>query len=181
MASDQWPTLTHPADGVWNNGSRGFRRWEKSTVLGTGAAVWDWASEEVLRWGVKTRSGFLVPSADAVTEGSRPVILAHAFGLSIREPVEVVDVVRTPDRVGFAYRTLPGHPVSGEEAFIVHRDQDELVTLTIRSLTRPSDSPRWRAAYPALLIAQQVARRRYLRALRLRAPGGTVEHDVHRH
>ena len=180
MASDQWPALTHPADGVWNDRSRGFRRWEKSTVLGSGAAVWDWAREEVLRWGVKTRSGFAVPSPDAVTAGSRPVILAHAFGLSVREPVEVVEVVRTPHRVGFAYRTLPGHPVSGEEAFIVHRDEEDVVTLTIRSLTRPSDSARWRAAYPGLLIAQKVTRRRYLRALRIRAHGGTVEHDVHR-
>jgi uncharacterized protein (UPF0548 family) len=169
MASDQWSTLTHPADRVWNDRSRGYRRWEKSTVLGTGTAVWEWAREEVLRWGVKTRSGFVIPSAQTATEGSRPVIVAHAFGLSIREPVEVVDVVDSPDRVGFAYRTLPGHPVSGEEAFIVHRD-GAAVVLTIRSLTRPSDSGRWRLMYPGLLVAQQVARRRYLRALRVRAP-----------
>ena len=42
------------------------------------------------------------------------------------------------------------------------------VSLTIRSLTRPGRG-HWRALYPALLIAQTVARRRYLRALRVRA------------
>ncbi|MGA7148988.1 MAG: DUF1990 family protein, partial [Microbacterium sp.] len=63
----------------------------------------------------------------------------------------------------------PGHPVSGEEAFIVHRDGDT-VTLTVRSLTRPARELRWRLAYPGLLVAQKVARRRYLRALRVRAP-----------
>jgi len=42
------------------------------------------------------------------------------------------------------------------------------VILTIRSVTRPGRG-RWRALYPVLLIAQAVARRRYLRALRVRA------------
>jgi uncharacterized protein (UPF0548 family) len=116
----------------------------------------------------KTRSGFTVTPDEAVRPGGRPVIVAHPFGLSVREPVEVVDVVETPDRIGFAYRTLPGHPVSGEEAFIVHRD-GESVVLTIRSLTRPAPTLRWRLLYPVLLVAQRVARYRYLRALRVRA------------
>jgi uncharacterized protein (UPF0548 family) len=60
---------------------------------------------------------------------------------------------------------MPGHPVSGEEAFIVHRRGDE-VHLTVRSLTRPASPQPWRALYPLLLIAQRIARRRYLRSLR---------------
>lgn len=94
----------------------------------------------------------------------RPVITAHPLGVSIHEPVEVVDVVQTADRVGFAYRTLPGHPVSGEEAFIVCRDGEQVV-LTIRSLTRPADKGPWQLAYPVLLLAQKVTRHRYMRAL----------------
>jgi uncharacterized protein (UPF0548 family) len=39
----------------------------------------------------------------------------------VREPVRVVAVADLPDRRGFAYDTLPGHPVTGEEAFIAHR------------------------------------------------------------
>ncbi|MGA7147171.1 MAG: DUF1990 domain-containing protein [Microbacterium sp.] len=163
-------SLTRPADAVWTEPDHGYRRWEKSAVLGTGDALWEWATIEVLRWGVKTRSGFSVTPSGPVTAGSRPVIMAHAFGLSVPEPVEVIEVVQTADRVGFAYRTLPGHPVSGEEAFIVHRD-GESVVLTIRSLTKPSSALRWRLAYPGLLVAQQVARARYFRALRRRAPG----------
>lgn len=162
-------TMTAPASASWDASPPAFRRWEKSTVLGHGDEVWAWAATELMRWGVKTRSGFTVTPEGPASAGARPIIVAHPFGLSVREPVEVVAVVDTPDRVGFAYRTLAGHPVSGEEAFIVRRDGDAVV-LTIRSLTRPGDSPRWRAAYPALLIAQQVARRRYLRALRVRAP-----------
>jgi len=161
-------TQTHPADLIWREATHGYRRWEKSTIVGTGSAVWEWATAEVLRWGVKTRSGFSVVPDTTVVAGTRPVVMAHPFGLSIREPVEVVQVVEEPGRVGFAYRTLPGHPISGEEAFIVHRDGDE-VLLTIRSLTRAADSLRWRLVYPGLLLAQKVARHRYLRALRPRA------------
>nr|WP_205835147.1 DUF1990 family protein [Microbacterium sp. CFH 90308] len=160
--------MTRPGDPVWRGEARGFRRWERTAVLGTSDGVWRWAASEVLRWGVKTRSGFSVTPATTVRRGSRPIILAHPFGLSIREPVEVVDVVDTPDRVGFAYRTLAGHPISGEEAFIVHRD-GATVLLTIRSLTRPASGQPWRALYPALLVAQSIARRRYVRALRHRA------------
>ena len=85
--------------------------------------------------------------------------------VTVREPVEVVEVVESATRVGFSYRTLPGHPVSGEEAFIVHRNGDDVV-LTIRSLTRPAPEQPWRALFPLLRVAQLVARRRYLRALR---------------
>lgn len=169
MSDSERAACTRPADPQWTTPAPGYRRWERSTLLGSGDDVWRWACTEVLRWGVKTRSGFDVTPLERVRAGERPTIVAHAFGLAVPEPVEVVDVVENPDRVGFAYRTLPGHPVSGEEAFIVHRDAG-IVTLTIRSLTRPSTTPRWRAIYPALLVAQAIARRRYLRALRVRAP-----------
>ena len=85
--------------------------------------------------------------------------------MTISEPVQVEVVTEGATRVGFSYRTLAGHPVTGEEAFIVHRDGDD-VFLTIRSLTAPAASRLWRALYPLLRIAQVVARRRYLRALR---------------
>ncbi|WP_228480953.1 DUF1990 family protein [Microbacterium luteum] len=131
-------SLTQVSEAKWRERPAGYRAWERSTDIGGGEQFWDWATFEVLRWGVKTRSGFTVTPDQRVSPGDRPVINAHPFGLSIREPVEVVDVVDTDTRVGFAYRTLPLHPVSGEEAFIIERAGDK-VTLTIRSLTRERD------------------------------------------
>ena len=167
MVESEGVALTQPASAAWRERPEGFRRWQKSARLGDGPDLWRWASTEVMWWGVKTRSGFSVAPEGAVRPGDRPVIVAHPFGLSVREPVEVVAVVEESDRVGFAYRTLPGHPVTGEEAFIVHREGDTVI-LTVRSLTR-AGRRHWRVMYPVLLIAQAVARRRYLRALRVRA------------
>ena len=156
--------MTSPDLHQWPSASMGYRRSEVSAVVGSGDASWERASEQVLRWGVKTASGFSVDSPGPVSVGDRVLVTAHFLGLRVLEPVEVVAVVHEPDRAGFAYRTLPGHPVSGEEAFIVHR-AGSTVHLTIRSLTRPAPQQPWRLFYPALLVLQKLVRRRYLRAL----------------
>jgi uncharacterized protein (UPF0548 family) len=157
--------MTHPSLDAWPPTDRAFRRSEITEFLGSGQAVWERVSRDVLHWKVKTASGFRVEGAPAVAAGQHVTITARVLGIRIVEPVEVVSVIETDDRVGFAYRTLPGHPVRGEEAFVVHRGGSD-VRLTIRSLTRPSSQLPWRALWPALLLAQRVARRRYRRALR---------------
>lgn len=157
--------MTSPDLHVWPALLGGLRRSEVSGVVGHGDACWERATNQVLRWGVKTASGFTVDSPGPVSTGDRVLVTAHFLGIRVLEPVEVVAVVEEANRVGFAYRTLPEHPVSGEEAFIVHRSGDE-VRLTIRSLTGPAPQQPWRTLYPALLILQRVVRRRYLRALR---------------
>lgn len=157
--------MTSPELHDWPPTDRSHRRSEVSAVVGSGEAVWERASGGVLRWRVKTASGFAVDSTGPVSPGDRVDVTARLFGVTVVEPVEVVAVVDEPDRTGFSYRTLPGHPVRGEEAFIVHRDGEE-VRLTIRSLTRAARQQPWRTLYPLLLIAQRIVRRRYLRALR---------------
>lgn len=156
--------MTDPSRASWSRTDARGRPFEASVLVGTGDDVWARASADVLRWRVKTRSGFDVRPDTRVEVGARPVIVARVWGVGVREPVEVVTVVEQGDRVGFAYRTLPGHPVSGEEAFVVHREHDRVI-LTIRSLTRPASTPGWRMLFPVLLLAQRIARRRYLRAL----------------
>ncbi|MCU1645596.1 MAG: hypothetical protein JWN03_5871 [Nocardia sp.] len=161
--------LTCPGDVDWGGAGSGYREYEKTVVVGHGEVDWRRAAEAVMGWEVKQRSGFRVePQGGAtlrVTSGADFRITA-AFGpFAIHEPVRVVAVVDTLIRCGFAYGTLPGHPVSGEEAFIVHRSPDGTVALTLRSLTRPAPDGVWRALFPVLLVAQRRYRRRCLRAL----------------
>jgi uncharacterized protein (UPF0548 family) len=166
------PGLTTPASSTWTPEAPGFRRYERTVSIGHGQEVWDNAASALLCWGVKTRSGFGVRPIDAggtaVREGADYLLTARLGPLTITEPVRVVSVVDVDDsderRCGFAYGTKVGHPVCGEEAFIVHRGVDGTVWLTLRSLTRPARN-RWRYAFPAILVAQRWYRRRYLKAL----------------
>ncbi|QGN59550.1 DUF1990 family protein [Nostocoides sp. HKS02] len=158
---------TRIAEVNWSAPS-GIRSHEQTVPVGHGAEAWRLATAEVLHWGVKTRSGFIVrPDAGTdlrVAEDRDYTLVARVGPLGIREPVRVLAVLDLPDRCGFAYGTRPGHPVAGEEAFIVHRDVDGRVWFTQRSLTQPGLGP-WRLAFPAVLVAQRWYRRRYARAL----------------
>ena len=159
--------VTAPRDEVWSAPS-GRRAYERSVRGGRGDESWTQARAALLCWAVKTRSGFAVEPASgsdpAVREGADYWLVAAVGPLRIREPARVVAVVDGPDRCGFAYGTLEGHPVSGEEAFVLHRGDDGVVRLTLRSVTAPG-SGRWRLAFPAVLVAQRWYRRRYARAL----------------
>ncbi|RZS79378.1 uncharacterized protein (UPF0548 family) [Motilibacter rhizosphaerae] len=155
---------TCPAEPEWRARPRGYRSFERTVVVGHGEHLWRSASAALLAWEVKTCSGFEVHPAGRVRTGQRLELLARIGPLRLREPVFIAAVVDEPDRRGFAYGTLDGHPVAGEEAFVLHREGDE-VWLTLRSLTRPPRG-RWRLAFPAVLVAQRVYRRRYARALR---------------
>ncbi|PRY70216.1 uncharacterized protein (UPF0548 family) [Glaciihabitans tibetensis] len=84
--------------------------------------------------------------------------------LTINAPVRVVYVIDEPTRKGFAYGTLSGHPVSGEESWIVEREDDGSVWLTIRAFSRPARWYWW-IAYPAVRVMQRISTRRYQRAL----------------
>ena len=150
---------------IWPDSDPAYRRSEISSLVGTGDVTWYRASRDILLWTVKTASGFTVDAEGPVVVGERITVTVRVAGIAITEPVQVVDVVTEPDRVGFSYRTLPGHPVSGEEAFIVQRTGDE-VHLIIRSLTRRAPQQPWRMLFPVLLVAQRVVRRRYVRSLR---------------
>ena len=67
------------------------------------------------------------------------LILGPGIGpVPAKAPGRVVYVVDEPRRRGFAYGTLPGHPESGEEAFVVAHHDDDAVSLTITAFSRPA-------------------------------------------
>lgn len=155
----------------------GFRPLERRARIGHGEARWRFATLQVLSWGVKRRSGFRVEpiASDAGARNDRVYSpdgfeLVHPgdtamlrFG-PLREPVRVVFVIDEPDRQGFGYGTLPGHPLRGEESFVIERHHDDSVWIVTRSFSQPS-TPLWRLLSPAVRAAQQILTRRYLAAL----------------
>ena len=102
--------------------------------------------------------------AQLVRPGDTAILLLGWGPASLRIPVRVVYLVDEPARRGFAYGTLPGHPESGEEAFVVERREDDSVWLTIRAFSRPAHPALW-VVYPVLRLFQAIFTSRYEHAL----------------
>ncbi|MEY2418953.1 MAG: hypothetical protein QOG90_1633, partial [Actinomycetota bacterium] len=131
--------LTYDRKGVSVAGPApsGTTTYATTRLVGVGQDVWTAASRAVLNWEVKTRSGFTVEGADlrsvSTVRRGRFWLVAHIGPLRIYEPIEVVSLIEESNRVGYAYGTLEGHPVTGEESFIIDRRTDASVWLTIHS------------------------------------------------
>ncbi|WP_025155853.1 DUF1990 family protein [Leifsonia aquatica] len=112
------------------------------------------------------------PEEDVFADDGSPFIrngmtavLKVPFGpFKVSAPIRVVYVIDEPDRKGFAYGTLRGHPESGEEAFLVERHEDGTVWFVLRAFSRPSTAF-YRLGAPVLRLVQNGFTARYLRAL----------------
>jgi hypothetical protein len=63
------------------------------------------------------------------------MVTAIALGpITAIAPCRIVAVVDEPLRFGFAYGTLPGHPESGEEAFIIDNTDQAVIFQIVASL-----------------------------------------------
>jgi uncharacterized protein (UPF0548 family) len=161
--------LTYPEHGgtAWTELPAGYRRIERSAVLGSGSAVFERACSGLLSWQIYPRLGVTVDgnSPTAVT-GTCALLSVGRRPLALTAPCRVIYTVADQDRRGFAYGTLLGHPESGEESFIVTRADDDRVTFTVRAFSRPA-SLLARAGGPLTRLAQDLATRRYLSVLKL--------------
>jgi len=144
----------------------GYGHVQKSVDLGAGDDRFGAASAALLAWQMQRRAGVRVePATAGVAVGTDAVLLLGFGPLAIRAPVRVVYVIDEPDRQGFAYGTLPGHPETGEEAFLLTRRADQRVRFTITAFSRPV-SALARLAGPLGILTQRWVTGRYLRALR---------------
>lgn len=112
----------------------GYHRVVRVTVVGHGPDRFRSAAEQVLTWQLQRSSGLAVDATGPVRDGLEAVLKIGP----LRAPVRVVYVVDEPRPAGFAYGTLPGHPESGEEAFVVEHAADDSVRLTVTAFSRPA-------------------------------------------
>jgi uncharacterized protein (UPF0548 family) len=143
----------------------GYQHLERQRLLGVGRELFERASEALMTWAVQRGAGLAVDAAAPRAIIGVDVTLRTGLGrLSVSAPCRVVYTVQQENRVGFAYGTLPGHPESGEELFLVELLDDERVQLTVRAFSRPA---RWfsRLATPGSRLIQRAITERYMRSL----------------
>ncbi|MBO0837200.1 MAG: DUF1990 domain-containing protein [Actinobacteria bacterium] len=142
-----------------------YRHLTRRVVIGRGHRVFADAGNAVTSWQVQLRAGLSVSASSPTAQPGAVAMLGLGVGqLRIGAPCRVVYAVNQPHRRGFAYGTLPGHPESGEEAFIVELHEDDTVAFTVMAFSRPSTAVAT-AAGPVGRLIQSWITTRYLRSL----------------
>ncbi|WP_166021127.1 DUF1990 family protein [Streptomyces chilikensis] len=114
----------------------GFRSLRERTRIGEGEEVFRRAAEALMTWRMHREMGVGV-TASAERAAPDVDVTVTLAGI-VRAPCRVVWAVEQARHVGWAYGTLPGHPESGEEAFVVNRTGDGTVWLTVTAFSRPA-------------------------------------------
>jgi uncharacterized protein (UPF0548 family) len=149
----------------------GYRHVSRRECIGDGQATFDRAVEALLGWHMHRGAGLVVVSAPPTATLDAVVVMRLGPPLlGVTVPCRVVYVEDEPDRRGFAYGTLPGHPEAGEEAFIIEKTPDAQIYLLIHAFSRPATLPA-RMGGPVARAVQNLITDRYIRALRRVAQG----------
>jgi uncharacterized protein (UPF0548 family) len=143
----------------------GYAHLSRRVLLGHGHQLFAGAGEAVLQWQVQVRAGLRVSVSSPVATPGAVLILGLGVGpLRVDAPGRVVYAIDEPRRRGFAYGTLPGHPESGEEAFVVEHHDDDTVSFAITAFSRPATRLA-KLGGPLEKIAQRRITARYLSSL----------------
>ncbi len=122
------------------------------------------AAKALMEWVPQRGAGIHVYPGRPVTAGGAFVLALPLPGAGWAvAPGRVAYVLDEPDRRGFAYGTLPGHPERGEEAFLVIR-ADGRLRFAVVAFSRPHKLLT-RLAGPLARAIQLRTIRRYLGAM----------------
>jgi uncharacterized protein (UPF0548 family) len=165
--------LTYDEVGATRSGSLpgGYAHAEHEAVVGRGQEAFDRAVAAVFDWRAQRAAGLRVRATGPASRPGTVVVLTAGvarFGYDI--PCRVVWAQTTGPMRGFGYGTLPGHPESGEEAFVVEQGDDGAVVFRTRVFSRLA-SPLARLGGPVSRAVQQAALARYVAAIRQAAQG----------
>ncbi|GAA1666161.1 DUF1990 domain-containing protein [Glycomyces endophyticus] len=152
--------VNYPEVGATRGGDLppGYRHLSRETVLD---APLHRPAEILMTWGLHERCG-LRPRASA-PRAAPGVEVALRFAGVLAIPCQVVWAEETPDRAGFGYGSLPGHPERGEAAFLLEARGDR-TRFTVRSFSVPGTLAS-RLAAPAARLVQTRATGRWLTAM----------------
>ncbi len=140
----------------------GYRQVRAAKRIGRGRARFEQAADAVMRYGMLRGAGLRVDATTEVAQVGTDVLGRLGPFLA---PCRVVYVIDEPNRRGFAYGSLPGHAVRGEEMFAVRYDPaDDSVYSEVAAFSRAAT---WwsNLGDPVLALSQRLVTRRYLDAV----------------
>lgn len=159
--------LNYAPVGIARSGARaphGLRAREQRIRLGEGDVIWQRAVAVVSGWAIKKHVRFTIDPDDDTVVVDRDYDTRFGFGvIRLLEPVRIVWVEQQENLRGFGYGTRTGHPITGEECFLVERDARGTVWLIVRTVSRVSRG-RWLLLWPGIRIMQPYFQRWYARA-----------------
>jgi uncharacterized protein (UPF0548 family) len=159
--------FTYPERGwtAWSQPPYGYHAAQRSAVLGAGPELFARAGVALMEWRMHRRAGIeLIATDHKAVVGARVLLRVGLGPLAVTAPCQVVYTVHDDHHRGFAYGTLTGHPVSGEESFVVTLGPDDRVTFTVRAFSRPATLLA-RLGGPFTPLVQQFGLSRYLQAM----------------
>jgi uncharacterized protein (UPF0548 family) len=160
--------LTYTDVGATLTGRRpaGYHHDCFAAELGRGAATYGRAVHGLRAWQAHRLPGVRVfPRETRIQPGAIVIVTLGTPVLAVAAPCRVVQVIDEPQRWGFAYGTLPGHPERGEEAFVTSISADGSVRFEITVFSRPGNAV-LRMSGPIARALQEKGAKAYLRALR---------------
>ncbi|MFI7666424.1 DUF1990 family protein [Nocardia sp. NPDC049526] len=144
----------------------GYHRFRLRRRIGSGRALFERASAEILAYRMQKGTGIFREADTPTAEpGTRLTVRLGVGPVSITAPCRVVYILDEPDRRGFAYGTLPGHPEIGEELFAVEYDTtDDSVYGLVTAFSRPGA---WyvRLGGPVVRAIQRIIAGKYIDTL----------------
>ncbi|NJP68980.1 DUF1990 family protein [Streptomyces spiramenti] len=142
-ASEPTPGFTYAEVGATREPGRlpppGYHLMRVRTRVGSGEDAFVTASRALMEWRLHRAVGVGIEAGRSRAALGVPVAVVVRLGplRLLRAPCRVVWVVEEDGLAGWGYGTLPGHPVRGEESFLVERDRMGAVWLTVTAFSRP--------------------------------------------
>lgn len=129
--------LTYARSGQEGVVPEGFHHFSRTATLRRRDL--DAVAAELLGWRVHECAGLRVSASAERAAVDEVVLMRLGIGpVALRIPCRVLEVIDDPQRRGFVYGTLPGHPESGEESFVLERLPEGTVTFTVEAFSRPA-------------------------------------------
>jgi uncharacterized protein (UPF0548 family) len=133
----------------------------ESAVVGAGMAQFSLLAEGIRNWQIHRHADLQIVADHPAREGVNVAIGQRLGPATVVLSCRVVWTLDEPDRNGFAYGSLVGHPEAGEEAFVAELEPDGAVRFRVYGFTAPGTV----ATAAARPLTRAIARRALLRYL----------------